>query len=364
MIVKNESHVIHDTLTHLLSYIDYCIISDTGSTDTTKQIITQFCQKNNLPLSLHEDEWKNFGHNRSLVFEHAHKINHECQYYMMFDADDTIKGNKLPLFKKMSADAYYCIYGDDVKYNRLTFFKTTLEWGYKCVVHEYPYSKTKENPTLSTLDGDYYIESGKTGARSKDPLKYLKDGHAIIEALNTETDPSIISRYLFYGARSYKDAGMNQEAMFLYKKYLEDDTRWFEERYYSWMEIARCMQTCPDVYSELQIKESYMMAAAEDPERAEPFYELAKMYSANNKYKKAYLYAKMGSKIKYPEDRILFSDHTIYNYKMDDELAVAAFWTNRKQECRQLCEKILKRKDIPDNYRERVTRNLEFCKST
>ena len=38
MIVKDESHIIKDTLTKLLQKIklDYWIISDTGSTDKTK----------------------------------------------------------------------------------------------------------------------------------------------------------------------------------------------------------------------------------------------------------------------------------------------------------------------------------------
>lgn len=362
MIVKNESHVIHDTLKNLLPYIDYCVISDTGSTDDTKQIIQDFCSDNKLPLSLHDDSWKDFGHNRSLVLEHAHKTDHQCQYYMMFDADDRIKGH-IPLFKKMVADAYYCIYGEDIKYNRLTFFKTSLEWGYKCVLHEYPYCKTKDPINSSTLEGNYYIDSGRLGARNNDPLKYLKDARILLEALPKEEDPGIVSRYIFYAARSYKDAGMNQEAMFLYKKYLEDDSRWFEERYYSWMEIARCMQNYSELYSELQIQNVYLMAAAEDPVRAEPFYELSKMYSAKQKYKQAYAFAKIGSKMPYPEDRLLFSDQTIYNYKLNDELAVAAFWTNRKKECKQLCEKILKRDDIPEDYRQRILKNLDFCKT-
>lgn len=362
MIVKNESHVIHDTLTNLLPYIHYCIISDTGSTDNTKEIIKEFCHEHQLPLELHEDEWKDFGHNRSLVFDHASKANHDCQYYMVFDADDTIRG-KLPLFKKMSADAYYCIFGDDVKYNRITLFKCGLEWGYKGVLHEYPYCKTKDTIAYPTLEGDYYIESGKNGARNRDPLKYVNDARILVNALKSETDPVLISRYIFYAARSYKDAQMNQEAMYLYKKYLEDDTRWFEERYYAWMEIARCMQSYSDLYSELQIQNAYLMAAAEDPVRAEPFYEISKLYSAKNKYKQAYVFAKIGSKMPYPEDRMLFSDHTIYNYKLDDELAVAAFWTNRKNECKVLCEKILRRKDVPEEYRERVAKNLNFCKT-
>ena len=44
MIVKNEAHVILETLINLTSYIDfdYWVISDTGSTDNTKEIIQTF----------------------------------------------------------------------------------------------------------------------------------------------------------------------------------------------------------------------------------------------------------------------------------------------------------------------------------
>jgi len=44
MIVKNEEHIIADTLKNLCSYInfDYWVISDTGSTDNTKKLICDF----------------------------------------------------------------------------------------------------------------------------------------------------------------------------------------------------------------------------------------------------------------------------------------------------------------------------------
>ena len=50
MIVKNESHIIKDSLTKLLNKIkiDYWVISDTGSTDNTKQIINEFFQENGI----------------------------------------------------------------------------------------------------------------------------------------------------------------------------------------------------------------------------------------------------------------------------------------------------------------------------
>ena len=44
MIVKNESHIIKKTLTNIVKYVrlDYWVICDTGSTDKTISIITDF----------------------------------------------------------------------------------------------------------------------------------------------------------------------------------------------------------------------------------------------------------------------------------------------------------------------------------
>ena len=39
MIVKNESHIIHECLESVYKHIDYWVISDTGSTDNTQKII-------------------------------------------------------------------------------------------------------------------------------------------------------------------------------------------------------------------------------------------------------------------------------------------------------------------------------------
>ncbi len=49
MIVKNESHIIKEGLTTLLPYIKDYEISDTGSTDNTKETIMEFFKQNNIP---------------------------------------------------------------------------------------------------------------------------------------------------------------------------------------------------------------------------------------------------------------------------------------------------------------------------
>lgn len=49
MIVKNEAHVITETLESIYKYIDYYIINDTGSTDKTISVISEFFKSKKIP---------------------------------------------------------------------------------------------------------------------------------------------------------------------------------------------------------------------------------------------------------------------------------------------------------------------------
>ena len=77
MIVKNESHVIKNTLENLCKYINfsYYVISDTGSTDNTIEIIKSFFDSINVKGEIYIDIWKDFGYNRSLALKYAYKKN-------------------------------------------------------------------------------------------------------------------------------------------------------------------------------------------------------------------------------------------------------------------------------------------------
>ena len=91
MIVKNESHIIETTLVNILENvkIDYWVISDTGSTDNTVDIITSFFEKRNIPGEIFHDEWRDFGYNRTKALEHAYN---KTDFLFIFNADDLIHG--------------------------------------------------------------------------------------------------------------------------------------------------------------------------------------------------------------------------------------------------------------------------------
>ena len=101
MIVKNESHIILETLASIKQYLDYWVICDTGSTDNTPEIIEDFFNAEGISGECHKVGWKNFGYNRTQVFSLAYK---KADYLWVIDADDFLVGSVD--FSNLSADSY------------------------------------------------------------------------------------------------------------------------------------------------------------------------------------------------------------------------------------------------------------------
>ena len=168
MIVKNESHIILSTLKNVLEHIniDYWVISDTGSTDDTIDIINKFFHERKIPGEMFCDEWKDFGHNRTKALEHAFG---KSDYLFIFDADDLIEGNmNLPLI--LDKDCYNIQFENPVSYYRSILISNKMKWKYRGVLHESIVPIDTKN-SEEYLGGDYYILSRRLGNRSKDPDK-------------------------------------------------------------------------------------------------------------------------------------------------------------------------------------------------
>ena len=128
MIVKNEAHIITDTLRHLLKYvpIDTWSICDTGSTDSTKEDIIRFFAERDIPGQIHDTEWKDFGYNRTVAFEKAATA---ADYSFVWDADDSIEGNFV-FPTDLGADWYKFMFGNSsgFRYSRCQLFHNKKRW--------------------------------------------------------------------------------------------------------------------------------------------------------------------------------------------------------------------------------------------
>jgi glycosyltransferase involved in cell wall biosynthesis len=66
-IIKNESKIIRRLFESIKEFIDYWVIIDTGSTDSTLEILESF--KKEIPGEIHQSEWINFETNRNELLE-------------------------------------------------------------------------------------------------------------------------------------------------------------------------------------------------------------------------------------------------------------------------------------------------------
>ena len=288
MIVKNEAHIIENTLEKLCTKIkfDYWVICDTGSTDDTPKIITAFFEKKGIKGELFYDEWVNFAHNRTLALQRAYK---KTNLLLVFDADDEIVGDlKIPT--EVLFDEYHFQFGSAVgiNYTRVLMINNYKQYEFLSVIHEF--ISCKEGPAKSSIiSGNYYVISGRTGNRSLDPDKYLKDA-LILEKAHGEalkTNNHLFHRYAFYCANSYKDCGKIEDAIKWYKITLGQEKQWSQEKYMSCLNMYECYQKL----GEQEKGFFYLVKAfAYDTERVECLYPLLVHYCCANMNQVAYNY--------------------------------------------------------------------------
>lgn len=234
MIVKNEAHVIEKTLENLCAKIPFTtyVISDTGSTDDTKVKIKTFFDKRGIKGEIYDDEWRDFGHNRTKALQHAYN---KSDFLFVFDADDELHG-EFSIPNKVDYDSYHLHFGDGygLNYWRVCLVNNRKKWEYIGVLHEYIHMVDGQGPIKNVyIQGNYHVQHGVSGGRSQDPNKYHKDAAILEKAFNELPETNDLRyRYAFYCANSYKDAGNIDKAIEWYIRTVGLNG-WTQERYRS-----------------------------------------------------------------------------------------------------------------------------------
>ena len=210
MIVKDESPVIRRCLESVKPHIDHWVIVDTGSTDGTQDLVRELLA--DIPGTLYERPWKNFGHNRTEALELARGT---ADYTFIIDADDEfVAPDGMPELDPQ-VDAYDIVLeGTGISFPRTLVVSNRHAWRFVGVLHEY--ITTDGTTRRDALQGVRIIER-REGARTRSVStreKYFKDALVLEEALRDEPDNS---RYVFYLAQSYRDAGLPDAAFRRYE---------------------------------------------------------------------------------------------------------------------------------------------------
>lgn len=351
MIVKNEEHIIKETLESVSKYIDYYVISDTGSTDDTINVIKGFFDEKGISGEIYHDEWVNFGHNRSLAFKHAQG---KSDYMWVIDADDVIIGYMD--LSSLTKDYYALRIGKKLRYYRKNIFKNfkDFQWKYVGVIHEYAHCD-KPGMVGGTIPGNYYVESRRLGDRNKDPDKYLKD--ALILEEEIKKDPTN-TRNVFYCAKSYFDSGRYEKAIELYERRIKMDG-YQDEIFYSLYQMGLAKLKLG--YNWPDVERSFLRAHRHSKYRLEPIYEITRHYRLENDYDNAFIYASYGIKIPFPTKPHLFLSIEIYKWRIVEEYALAAYYTDRFRESYMAYKKLITLGDISREDIDRLKNGYNYA---
>jgi GR25 family glycosyltransferase involved in LPS biosynthesis len=359
MIVKNEAHVICEAFDNLLQLIpfDYWVISDTGSTDNTQNIICEYFAKKNIPGELVHHEWQDFGYNRTKALEAAYN---KSDYLFIFDADDRIVGDfNLPA--TLDKDMYQLKFGKEFTYLRPLLVNNRRKWRYVGVLHEY-LDALEQNMSIDVLNGDYYVDSRRLGDRNKNPNKYRDDAIILKKGFEKELNAgnhSLAGRYSFYCAQSYKDANMHDDSIEWYKKCL-DMNNWGQEKYYSSLMIGTMYIQKGDIDNALK----YFCKTVEyDHERMEGVVSAMEILQKKNEHLLVNaLYHRFKNYNQVPSDYKLFVSQNAYKDKLEYLNSISASYVNDKESGYACCKKILLALQLAVSELSQTIRNLNVYK--
>ena len=329
MIVKNEAAVIRRSLDSARPLIDHWIVVDTGSTDGTQDIVREHMK--GLPGGLHERGWKNFAHNRSeaLALARGH-----ADFTLTLDADDTLEVPEGFVMPELTRDCYSMdIIDGTQRYPRNQLVNNRLEWTYRGVLHEFAHS----NAPAQYGHLPIAMRRGHDGARRKGADVFLRDVAVLQEALLTEQDPFLRTRYTFYLAQSYRDAKQPLDAI---RHYLERAAMggWQDEVFYSLLQVARLKEQLG--FADDEVLAAYEAASRASSTRIEALQSASRFCRVKGRHAQGYEFARRGLGKPYPADS-LFGEPWAYDMGLPDELSVNAYWIGRHEESLDLCLTLL-----------------------
>jgi len=344
LIVKNESNVISRCLSSLKPYIDYWLVCDTGSTDSTKEMVQS--ELSEIPGELHEVPWVNFGHNRSELLRLAKG---KADYLLLIDADETLSVHDPDFKNKLNLDSYLIKFEGDLEWRQKKLVGNHINWEYKGVTHEYITSNEDKNfQPADFISLNHFCDGARRPEKFEDDISLLRKG--------IKEEPKNC-RYWFYLAQTLFDLGRYKKALKAYDSTIQL-SEWDEEIYYSLFKKALCLKHLKGFFPYDQFFKAHQFR----PSRFEAIHEIIRHFREKGYYDMAYSLCK--KEINKPESQdLLFIDKSLNNYKLKDELAVCSYWVGEFEESGRLNEELLKNPKVPEFEKNRIKTNQQFAEN-
>jgi len=298
--------------------IDDIVISDTGSTDDTIEVVTTLAKQLDKKISIDQTPFKNFGYNRSVAIQAAQRLS-KSDFLLMLDADMvfvvTPKFNKKSLLK---ADVFNVMQkGCTVEYYNCRITRRILP-GIKYVGSTHEYFSYPDGARRDNISPDEMYINDIGDGKCKDN-KFARD--YILLKQDIEEDPKN-SRAYYYLAETCRNSGKYKEGVEYYTKKIELGG-WVEEVYMSYHGLVLCYLALNDVNN---ADKTALASFLYYPKRSEALYVMCKHHRVVSNHEKSYMYYQIGSKIPFPKDDLLFVETAVYRYLFEYEYSIIAYY--------------------------------------
>lgn len=312
MIMKDEEAVLPRVLNSIIPIIEHYTIIDTGSTDSSKQIVKDFFDSKGIKGEIHDHPWVNYGDARNYALE---KAKGKTDFNFTIDCDNVLNlsdGFDIAKFKEELSKidlGIIQVSTGNIIYGQRAFYRNYKAFKYNFPTHEVlecdePFTETKLTDISVTL-----FPEGKSWQNVKE--KFLTNAHILTKYIE---EYGMVPRAIFYLAESYKDAGEPEKAIEWYQQRVMINGGFFEERYWSQFMIAQLKLELN--YPLWEVADEFMRCGEFDDLRAEHLFNLKLIYQENVRPKSAMQIEKLLSeyydKNPYPQ-RILFVNPKVYS---------------------------------------------------
>jgi glycosyltransferase involved in cell wall biosynthesis len=310
LIVRNEAEVIERCLRSTTDWAAAWVISDTGSTDGTLDVVRWdvFGNDHRPVLRIDRQNWADFATNRNLALDAARERFPEVTYWLSLDADETALLAPDADPSCLEADLVFIEHGEDnTRFwaPRLIRAAGPCRWKGRC--HEVPEGgKTAERWTGLQLyhhGGGHSSGAGRRAARNEMLLR--ADLH------DDPDDP----RTNFYLAQDLKAAGRQKEAIPYYRKRAAMGVMLDEEGWYAHYMLGVCQLATGDLTG----VDTLLRATNRRPWRGEPLADLATYYHQQDAQELAKFFAAAADSLPFPAADIMFIEDGLYNKSLREQ---------------------------------------------
>ncbi|WP_152657816.1 glycosyltransferase family 2 protein [Oceanobacillus sp. CFH 90083] len=289
MIVKNEEEVLRQCLDSVNAICDEIIIVDTGSTDDTKQIASEYTEK------VMDFKWiDDFSAARNFAFKQA-----ASDYILWLDADDILKEEDQKKLKKLkeeldaSVDAVSMLYhiafdefdNPTFSYRRNRLVKRERNFTWIGPVHEYL------EVSGNIISSDIAVTHRKA---DKSDVKAINDRNLKIYEKRLEQGEEFSPRDLFYYANELKDHHLFQKAVIYYREFLATKKGWVEDEIRACINMAECYRLLGNAEKEI---EALVLSITYDVPRPEVSCRIGDLYKEKHLFQKAIIWYRLATDV-------------------------------------------------------------------